>query len=155
MSEVFARLRLRPWRAADLGALAAIEQLAYPYPWPEGVIRDCFAAGYYGWVALERGGLIAAYAIVQPVLDEAHLLNLCTAPEWQGQGIGRGMLRAMMSACRDLGMVRMLLEVRASNLPALALYRSEGFVEDGIRKGYYPASGGREDAILMSRFLRD
>jgi ribosomal-protein-alanine N-acetyltransferase len=65
------------------------------------------------------------------------------------------MLRWVMSACRELGMQRMLLEVRASNLPALHLYRSEGFTEDGVRKGYYPASGGREDAILMSRFLDD
>jgi ribosomal-protein-alanine N-acetyltransferase len=146
---------MRPWRAPDIGLIAAIEGQAYAFPWPEGVLLDCFEAGYHGWVAAGRGGRVAAYAIVQPVMDEAHLLNICTAPDWQGQGVGRGVLRWVMSACRELGMQRMLLEVRASNLPALHLYRSEGFTEDGVRKGYYPASGGREDAILMSRFLGD
>ncbi|MEO1752152.1 ribosomal protein S18-alanine N-acetyltransferase [Thiofaba sp. EF100] len=153
MSSAFETLRIRPWRASDIGPIAAIERQAYPFPWPEGVLLDCFEAGHHGWVAGERGGRVAAYAIVQPIIDEAHLLNICTAPDWQGQGVGRGMLRWVMSACRELGMQRMLLEVRASNLPALHLYRSEGFTEDGVRKGYYPASGGREDAILMSRFL--
>lgn len=155
MSSAFQTLRLRPWRPTDIGPIAAIEQQAYPYPWPEGVLRDCLVAGHLGWVAAGQGGALAAYAIVQPVIDEAHLLNLCTAPDWQGQGVGRGMLRAVMAACRELGMARMLLEVRASNLPALRLYRGEGFAQDGVRKGYYPASGGREDAILMSRPLVD
>lgn len=155
MSAVFETLRIRSWRLPDIGLIAAIEQQAYPFPWPEGVLLDCFEAGHHGWVAAGRGGRVAAYAIVQTVLDEAHLLNICTAPDWQGQGVGRGMLRWVMSACRELGMERMLLEVRASNLPALHLYRTEGFVEDGVRKGYYPASGGREDAILMSRKLPD
>ncbi|TQV62729.1 MAG: ribosomal-protein-alanine N-acetyltransferase [Halothiobacillaceae bacterium] len=145
-------LRVRPWRAEDITLLAEVEQRAYPYPWPEGVMHDCHAAGQLGWVAWDRGDVVA-YAVVLPVLDEAHLLNLCTSPDWQGQGVGRGMLRRVMSACAGQGMARMLLEVRASNLPAIGLYRSEGFAEDGVRKGYYPASGGREDAILMSRPL--
>lgn len=155
MSSAFETLRVRPWRLPDIGLIAAIERQAYPFPWPEGVLLDCFKAGHHGWVAAGQGGRVAAYAIIQPVLDEAHLLNLCTAPEWQGQGVGRGLLRWVMSACRERGMERMLLEVRASNMPALGLYRAEGFVEDGVRKGYYPASGGREDAILMSRSLVD
>ena len=94
-----------------------------------------------------------AYAVVQAVLDEAHLLKVCAAPAWQGQGVGRGMLQSVMQQCLERDMTRMLLEVRASNIPALGLYRSLGFQQDGVRKGYYPASGGREDAVLMSRGL--
>lgn len=148
----FEALKIRAWRAQDLVQMAEIEERAYPFPWPESVLNDCHAAGHLGWVAWDRG-MIVAYAVVLPVVDEAHLLNICTAPDWQGQGIGRGMLRWIMSACVEQGLVRMLLEVRASNLPAIKLYRAEGFAEDGVRKGYYPASGGREDAILMSRSL--
>lgn len=155
MSSVFSELRMRPWRLQDISLMAAIERQAYPFPWPEGVLLDCFDAGHHGWVAAGRGGRVAAYAIVQPTVDEAHLLNICTAPDWQGQGVGRSMLRWLMSVCREQGLERMLLEVRASNIPALGLYRSEGFCEDGVRRGYYPASGGREDAILMSRSLAD
>lgn len=148
----FEALKLRSWRVQDLAQIAEIEQQAYPFPWSESVLHDCHAAGHLGWVAWDRG-VIAAYAVVLSVVDEAHLLNICTAPEWQGQGVGRGMLRWVMSACAERGMARMLLEVRASNLPAIGLYRAEGFAEDGVRKGYYPASGGREDAMLMSRSL--
>ncbi|HES76840.1 MAG TPA: GNAT family N-acetyltransferase, partial [bacterium] len=70
-----------------------------------------------------------------------------------GQGIGRGMLTWVMQQCTARAMQRILLEVRASNTPALGLYRALGFQQDGVRKGYYPASGGREDAVLMSRAL--
>ncbi len=149
MSRLFDRLTVRPWRAQDIVEMSAIEQRAYPYPWSEGILRDCLHAGHLGWVASSRGEIIS-YAIVQSVLDEAHLLNLCTAPEWQGQGIGRGMLHYIMQHCAAGDMTRMLLEVRTSNTPAIALYVSSGFSQDGVRKGYYPASGGREDALLMS-----
>ncbi|MEW5838293.1 MAG: ribosomal protein S18-alanine N-acetyltransferase [Pseudomonadota bacterium] len=149
---LFAQLKLRAWNESDIAAMALIEQEAYPYPWSAGIMRDCFLAGHWGWTAWSRGEL-AAYGVVQAVLDEAHLLNLCTAPSWQGQGIGRGILSFVMQQCAQREMQRMLLEVRASNTPALGLYRALGFVQDGVRKGYYPASGGREDAVLMSRSL--
>ncbi len=148
----FSQLKLRAWREDDIAPMAEIEQQAYPYPWSASILRDCLEAGHWGWVASSRGE-IAAYAVVQAVLDEAHLLNVCVAPAWQGQGIGRGMLHWVMQQCAAREMQRMLLEVRASNIPALGLYRALGFQQDGVRKGYYPASGGREDAVLMSRAL--
>ncbi|MEW6446006.1 MAG: ribosomal protein S18-alanine N-acetyltransferase [Pseudomonadota bacterium] len=149
---MFDTLRVKSWREQDIPRLAEIERRAYPFPWSATILGDCLAAGYLGWVAWSRGE-IAAYAVAMTIMDEAHLLNLCTAPEWQGQGVGRGMLRHVMDECAAHGMTRMLLEVRASNTPAMGLYRGEGFGEDGVRKGYYPASGGREDAVLMSRAL--
>jgi ribosomal-protein-alanine N-acetyltransferase len=149
---LFSRLKLREWQASDIAPMAEIEQQAYPYPWSASILHDCLEAGHWGWVASSRGE-IAAYTLVQQVLDEAHLLNVCTAPSWQGQGVGRGMLQWVMQQCQEREMTRMLLEVRASNAPALGLYRALGFAQDGLRKGYYPASGGREDAVLMSRLL--
>lgn len=149
---LFSSLKLRAWQAGDIALIAEIEQQAYPFPWSEGILRDCLQAGHLGWTAWSRGELVA-YAVVHCVLDEAHLLNLCTAPSWQGQGIGRGMLAWLMQQCAAQDMQRVLLEVRASNTPALGLYRALGFQQDGLRKGYYPASGGREDAVLMSRLL--
>jgi len=145
----FSQLKLRAWREDDIAFMAEVEQEAYPYPWSAAIMRDCFHAGHWGWVASARGE-IAAYAVVQAVLDEAHLLNVCVAPAWQGQGVGRGMLHWVMQQCAAREMQRMLLEVRASNAAALGLYRALDFQQDGMRKGYYPASGGREDAVLMS-----
>src|SRR5690606_33728491 len=140
--------RLRPMREDDLDAVLAIERRAYAFPWTQGIFRDCLRAGYPGWV-LEQGGAIIAYGVLSVAADEAHVLNLCTAPEQQGRGHGRSLLRALVRQARALGARRLFLEVRPSNPRAVALYHDEGFNEIGRRPRYYPAHQGREDAIVM------
>jgi GNAT superfamily N-acetyltransferase len=82
--------------------------------------------------------------------DEAHLLNVAVAAEWQGQGLGRFLLNQSVARARGLGMEAMLLEVRPANTRALDIYQRYGFKQIGRRKGYYPADNGqREDAIVM------
>jgi ribosomal-protein-alanine N-acetyltransferase len=87
--------------------------------------------------------------------DEAHILNLCTAPHRQGHGHGRRLLRALLQQARSRGAHRLFLEVRPSNPQAVALYMGEGFSEIGRRPRYYPAHHGREDAIVMAKELLD
>jgi ribosomal-protein-alanine N-acetyltransferase len=84
---------------------------------------------------------------------EAHVLNLCVAPEHQGHGHGRHLLRRLVDIARWHMSDRVFLEVRPSNPGAIALYHSEGFNEIGRRPNYYPAPRGREDAIVMAREL--
>jgi ribosomal-protein-alanine N-acetyltransferase len=84
------------------------------------------------------------------VLDEAHLLNLSVVRTWQNKGCGAALLRRLCDMAREHGAIRMYLEVRPSNRAALALYRRSGFTDVGVRRGYYPALFGREDAIVMS-----
>jgi ribosomal-protein-alanine N-acetyltransferase len=84
---------------------------------------------------------------------EAHILNLCVDPSYQGMGLGGRLLRCMMELAARRGIEDMLLEVRPSNAPALALYRRHGFVRIGERKAYYPARFGREDAVVMKRSI--
>ena len=86
---------------------------------------------------------------------EAHVLNLCTAPERQSRGLGRHLLRALLKTARDHRVQRVFLEVRPSNPQAIALYHSEGFNEIGRRPRYYPAATGREDALVMALELLD
>jgi ribosomal-protein-alanine N-acetyltransferase len=86
-------------------------------------------------------------------VDEADLLDIAIAARHQRHGLGRSLLDEMMALARRTGMRRVLLEVRASNAAAIGLYRKAGFADIGLRRDYYPASSGREDAIVMGRNL--
>lgn len=143
---------MRAMRESDLDAILGIEQRAYPFPWTRGIFRDCLAAGYPAWVLQERG-LPIGYAVISVAADEAHILNICIAPERQGRGHGRQLLRSLVQLARDLGAARVFLEVRPSNPNAIALYHDEGFNEIGRRPRYYPARDGREDALVMAMEL--
>ena len=144
--------RLRAMREGDLDAVMAIEKRAYPFPWTRGIFPDCLPAAYPALLALEDDRP-AGYGVLSIAADEAHLLNLCTAPERQSRGLGRHLLRELLCTAGDRGARRIFLEVRPSNPPAIALYHSEGFNEIGRRPRYYPAAQGREDAIVMAMEL--
>ena len=145
---------LRPMRESDLDAVLAIERRAYEFPWTPGIFRDCLLANYPAWVLAQEGRLLG-YGVVSLAADEAHVLNLCTAPEAQGRGHGRRLLRALLQVARGRGARRVFLEVRPSNAAAIALYHDEGFNEIGRRPRYYPARNGREDALVMALELLD
>ena len=104
------------------------------------------------WV-LDVEGAIAGYFLMSLAAGEAHVLNICVAPEQQGHGHGRRLLRALIQLARTRGAQRIFLEVRPSNRRAIALYDMEGFNEIGRRPRYYPARDGREDAIVMAMEL--
>ena len=146
------RLQFRPMQMADLDAIMAIEPTIYPYPWSRGNFSDSLDAGYSGWV-YEEDGRIIGYAVLMLVLDEAHLLNISIAKSHQGRGLGRALLDYMMQIARGHGAANIFLEVRPSNTSAIRLYESAGFNEMAVRRGYYPAANGREDAILMGSAL--
>ena len=143
---------LRPMRADDLDAVMAIELRAYPFPWTRGIFEDCLRAGYPAWVLVD-GEVIDGYGVLSIAAGEAHVLNLCVDPRVQGRGHGRRLLHALLHLARGRGAQRLFLEVRPSNRGAIALYHAEGFNEIGRRPRYYPAHGGREDAIVMAMEL--
>ena len=149
----FREVGLRPMRESDLHAIMEVEVRAYPFPWTLGIFRDCLRAGYPMWVQ-ERAGGIVGYGVLSIAADEAHVLNLCTAPGSEGQGLGQRMLQALLRIARGHGARRVFLEVRPSNPRAIALYDRSGFNEIGRRPRYYPAANnGREDAIVMAMEL--
>ncbi len=147
--------RHRAMGEADLPDVLAIERGAHPFPWTMPVFRDCLAAGYRCRVWL-RGAEVCGFGIMSVAAGEAHILNLCIQPEHQGQGHGRGLLAHLLELARTEGAGNVFLEVRPSNSTALGLYRTVGFCEVGLRRGYYPAASGREDALVMAMsFLPD
>ena len=145
-------LRLRPMSEDDLPLVTAIERDAYPFPWTAQIFRDCLRVGYSCWVA-DLQGQVEAYGVMSVSVGECHILNLCVRPELQRQGIGRRMLAHLLYLARKHGAETALLEVRPSNRPAVALYEREGFGEVGVRRHYYPAANGREDALILAKDL--
>jgi len=138
--------------ALDVEAVAGIEARAYSHPWTRGNFENSVKAGHLGLTLRDAAGALAGYAVLMPVVDEMHLLNITVEPARQRQGLGRLLLAAALATAEVHHLHTMLLEVRPSNAGALALYREAGFVEIGRRKGYYPAVGkGREDALVLRR----
>ena len=142
---------LRPMSTAHLDAVLAIEAAAYEFPWSRGNFIDSIAAGYPARVLFGSGSEVLGYVIAMAGVDEMHLLNITVAPAAQGRGHARFLIHALTVLCREHAALKLWLEVRASNARARAMYRRLGFVEVGVRKGYYPAPlAGREDAVVMS-----
>ena len=142
----------RPMHEGDVRPVMDIERRAYQFHWTEGIFRDCLRVGYCCWV-MELEGAVAGYGIMSLVVGEAHLLNICIAPEWQRRGYGKLLLEHFLELARERGAAQMFLEVRLSNAAALDLYRNSGFNEVGMRKNYYPAVNGREDAMILAMEL--
>ena len=143
---------LRTMRDADIATVMAIETRAYPFPWTDGIFRDCINACYPSWLLIQEDAVIG-YGIISIAAREAHLLNICIDPDVQSNGHGRRLLRALVRIARAQNAERVFLEVRPSNPRAIALYFDEGFNEIGRRPRYYPANMGREDAIVMAMEL--
>jgi ribosomal-protein-alanine N-acetyltransferase len=141
-----------PMRPEDIDAVLAVEQRAYPFPWSRANFADSLAAGYSAWCCRVEGELVG-YAVMMLVLDEAHLLNITVAPDWQRHGYGTLVMHHLFDVARMHGAKRMFLEVRPSNTPGQGLYHRLGFETIGRRRGYYPAGGGREDAVVMALTL--
>ena len=144
--------RIRRMTADDLDTVIEIERRAYPFPWTPGIFRDCLRVGYGAWVCL-LGERIVGYALMSSGGGEAHLLNLCVDPDYQRRGLGRLLLEHVLRQAGRTGADQIFLEVRPSNVAARQLYHAMGFIEVGRRKGYYPAERGREDALVLARYI--
>lgn len=141
-------IQVRGMRLDDLPVVSELEKLSYEFPWSTGIFSDCVKAGHSCWV-LSVEESIAGYGILSTGAGEAHLLNLCIAPDYRGRGLGRHLLGRLLDIAKWDRAERVFLEVRPSNPLAKALYESVGFTQIGIRPRYYPAADGREDAIVM------
>jgi len=131
----------------DCGSIMALEKAAHSHPWSEKIMRQTLIK-HRAWGAFD-GQKLVAFALVSQVVDEAELLDCVVSPDVQGRGIGSAFMAWVVD---EVGVkaARFYLEVRQSNQSAIALYDKCGFIEVGVRHGYYPAKKGREDAVLMA-----
>ena len=141
--------RLAAMHPADLEEVMAIENAIYSHPWTRGNFADSLRAGYDCRTWRLEGELVG-YFILTAAAGEAHLLNLSIAVRHQRSGHGRALLAEAAELARRRGAASLFLEVRPSNLAAQALYTRFGFRRIAVRRGYYPAQSGREDALVLT-----
>ena len=135
--------------AADIPAVVEIEAQVQYAPWSSKLFSD----GLERHVCLvaEQGNEIVGFAIIQFILDEAHLLNIAVDPAQQKRGLGKLLLDEVLARSLDKQASTVFLEVRSGNARAIQLYQMAGFNEIGLRKNYYPAAnGGKEHAVMMA-----
>ena len=144
---------IRAMRGNDIADVVAIERASYQFPWSEGIFRDCLRVGYVGRV-VTMARQVMAYGVMSFGAGEAHILNLCVSETFRCRGVGRRLLGALIERAAAGGMAEAFLEVRPSNTSAIRLYLALGFEQVGMRRGYYQATNGREDAAVLRRALR-
>ena len=136
----------------DLVYVAKIEAQAIFDSWPEKLFHDCVRVGYSCWVA-EKNDKVEGFGLLSCAVGEAHILHLAIGEEWHRQGLGMQMMEHLIDVACELQAEIVYLEFRGSNLVAKELYKRYSFIEIGLRKSYYPAEGGREDAITLALIL--
>ena len=148
------RVELLPMSPGDLDEVLAIEYRVCAFPWGRGNFADSLASGYSCWVCRIEGELVG-YFVLMLAVDDAHLLTISVAEKRQRMGFGARLLRHAMDVARECNATTMLLEVRPSNEKALTMYRHFGFQQIGVRRAYYPAEKGREDALVLTHALAE
>jgi [ribosomal protein S18]-alanine N-acetyltransferase len=135
---------------ADLDEVMAIEMMAHTHPWSRGNFIDSLTHGYDAWIVRSVDNVMLGYFVQMPVVDEAHLLTIAVKEEMQGRGAGKFLLKHVVERAKALQLAAVTLEVRVSNLRALAVYKTMGFLLVGCRKNYYEVGPGqREDALIL------
>ena len=138
----------------DIERVMSIETAEYEFGWTAGIFRDCLRVGYIGLVYVADGQIVG-YGIAATRAGECHILNLCVSGEYTRRGIARALLDRVLSMARRMRVHSAYLEVRPSNHTALRLYLRNGFRQIGIRRDYYPAAYGREDALVLGKNVTD
>lgn len=133
---------------SDHPTLCTNEKRCYPHPWSDAQLKDCLT-GDYRCFLLKKQQVIIGHMIIQQVLDEIHLHNVCVLPAYQQQGFGIAWLKFLNDYALQNNACSIFLEVRASNTTALSLYNKMGYQQIGLRKKYYQVKGGRENCLVM------
>lgn len=140
--------------ASNINAVAALEQQCFQTPWSiEACTAELAVTGGGGYAATGGGnGAVVGYVFYRVILDEMHLLKIAAMPSRRNRRIASTLLEKTITLAGKKGLKRICLEVRASNLSAISLYGKYGFVQSGLRPGYY---GNREDAVLMTKNIEE
>ena len=149
MNDLRSAATVRPARVADLGAVVELENRCFSDPWtPAVLLGELVTDLLHMPLVVEVAGALRGYLMAWRVVDQLHILNLATDPDYQRQGLGTILLREAARRGAEQGQREFMLEVRRSNAPARAFYDKHGFDETGVRKSYY--ADNREDAIIMT-----
>lgn len=148
--------KIRLMEQSDIDSVYAIELAAHRVPWSRDILSDCVLVGYDCRV-LElkkaKKEQVVGYLICRHSFNVCHILNLCVAPTKQRRGYGELLIKSILNSLKKAGNNTIILEVRPSNIAAIALYKKFGFYQDSIKQNYYKDMCGEEDAILLKKVL--
>jgi ribosomal-protein-alanine N-acetyltransferase len=133
--------------------ILCIENNSYGYPWSEKIFNDCLKNNYLCRVLILDNVLIG-FLISSIIQDECHIMNLCVDAKYRGSGYGRLILNKLHDEIATISCKTVFLECRPSNISAMNLYESEGYNEIGVRRNYYPAPNGYEDAVMLAKNVK-
>ncbi len=136
-----------PMSIKDLRDVYNLEIESYDYPWTKEILRDCILYKYDSF-SLFFNDCLVGYIIARISNPETHILNLTVKSDFRGKGLGTSLVELIINDSKIRGSEEIFLEVRVSNIEAIALYRKLNFERIGIRKNYYESSTGREDAYV-------
>ncbi|MCL2911904.1 ribosomal protein S18-alanine N-acetyltransferase [Shewanella aquimarina] len=145
-------LALKKITKEDAPGLHELESVCHRFPMSLSNLETCFGR-FYHVIGLFDGEELLGFGILHQLFEDATLMDICVRPAMQGQGLGKRLTEALIELAATQGAERMMLEVRASNERAIALYRQMGFEQTGMRANYYQLEQGKEDAILMERLF--
>lgn len=148
--------QIEPVQIEDLAQILGLESKATLFPWSEANHRDAIEQSYPS-LLIRHEQAVAGFIIFNFYADECHLLNVVVAPDYQRQGLAKRLIEQLLSVAIDNQMSKVILEVRESNLSAIALYKNFGFEQIGTRKNYYRGKENdlmeRENALVMQLLL--
>lgn len=142
-----------PMKDEHIPAVAQLEKECFSLPWSEKTLSNAIKRdGDVFLVALSHDGEVLGYCGMQCILDECDITNIAVFSKYRRQGVAKALLNALIKSAKEKESAFITLEVRASNVAAINLYKSHGFETVGERRGYYYKP--REDAVLMTLFFR-
>lgn len=143
-------MQIRAWEQKDIPTLAEMEKRCFTDPWTEQMLSDTLKLPVYHGFLVEEEDKILGYASLIVVCEDAEVGNIAVDFPFRGKGISKLLMDAMLQRAKSLGATHCFLEVRVSNVVAIALYEKYGYEKFGIRAKYY-ADG--EDAFVMRKVL--
>ena len=142
-------MMIQKMNAAHVPQIAQLEKLCFSDPWSENSIASELNSRLSDWLVVTEGEQVVAYVGAQTVIDSSDMMNIAVHPDFRRRGIGEMLVAALEEQLRQRGSKMLLLEVRDSNVPAIALYEKLGFHQVGLRKNYY--RNPKEDALILRK----
>ena len=135
--------------ASHVSQIAALEEICFADPWSEQSIASELKSAWSYWLVAQEADRVVGYVGSQSAIDEADIMNVAVHPDYRRQGIAEKLINSLVEELKNRGIHALLLEVRASNAPAIALYEKLGFQQVGLRKNYY--RNPKEDARILRK----
>ena len=134
---------------SDVPAVAELERKCFSDPWSERSVAAELENPLSLWLVALLGRTVVGYVGSQSVMEQADMMNIAVNPDYRRQGIAESLIERLVAELKDKQVSSLTLEVRASNAPAIALYRKLGFSQVGKRPNYY--RNPREDALILRK----